>query len=74
MMRIHPILSIAPVIAKQRSGGDWVAYLEGLAHRAFANGGSEQTAIDNLARAVAADEDQVRMSAAILGIGSGVAA
>lgn len=75
MIRLHPSLTTFPaVITKKRSGGSWIAYLDGLAHRAFADGGSEQSAVDNLARAVELNLDAVTRSAAILGLERKVAA
>lgn len=75
MIRLHPSLTTFPaVITKQRPGGSWIAYLEGLAHRAFADGGSEQAAVDNLARAVELNREAVTRSAVILGLERQVAA
>lgn len=69
MIRIHSILKRFVAVATKRQGdGQWMAYLDGLAHRAFVRGPSEQEAIDNLARDVAANEAEVLRSARVLGV------
>ena len=68
IIKIHPSLrEFFAVVTKKRGDGRWLAYLEKLAHRAFTVGETEQQAVDNLARHVAANGEVVRRSAKILG-------
>ena len=68
IIRIHPSLrEFEAVITKKRGNGIWFAHLERLAHRACEDGPSEQEAVDNLARFVAANGADVRRAAKLLG-------